>query len=96
MTCHDDRMSSVARRLSIRRFMLGNPVMRTVLSLWAWLVLGIVIVVWLPLVAIVWAVTAPFDRGRYAALVPPATARRNATSRRPCTASCSTRPSWTG
>lgn len=67
MTCHDDRMSSVARRLSIRRFMLGNPVMRTVLSLWAWLVLGIVIVVWLPLVAIVWAVTAPFDRGRYAA-----------------------------
>ena len=67
MTCHDERMSSVARRLSIRRFMLGNPVMRTVLSLWAWLVLGIVIIVWLPLVAIVWAVTAPFDQGRYAA-----------------------------
>ena len=47
--------------------MLGNSVMRTVLSVWAWFVLGLVVIVWLPLVAIVWVVTAPFDKGRYAA-----------------------------
>jgi 1-acyl-sn-glycerol-3-phosphate acyltransferase len=52
---------------SIRHRLLGNPVARTVLSMWAWLVLGIVIVVWVPLVAVVRIVTAPFDKGRYAA-----------------------------
>ncbi|HEU4700607.1 MAG TPA: lysophospholipid acyltransferase family protein [Gemmatimonadales bacterium] len=35
-------------------------------SLWAWLVLVLVIVVWLPLMALTWLVTAPFDPGRYA------------------------------
>ena len=62
-SCHD---VSVARR-SIRTRVLGNTVVRTVLSLWAWLALGVVIVVWVPLVAIVRLVTAPFDKGRYAA-----------------------------
>ncbi len=57
----------LARRLAIRRRILGNAVMRTVLSVWAWLVLGVVIVIWVPLVGAVWLVTAPFDRGRYAA-----------------------------
>ena len=51
----------------IRHRLLGNPIVRTVLSLWAWLVLGVVVIVWVPLVAIVRFVTAPFDKGRYAA-----------------------------
>lgn len=36
-------------------------------SLWSWLVLGVAVVAWLPMVALVRLVTAPFDRGRYAA-----------------------------
>ncbi|WP_116999859.1 lysophospholipid acyltransferase family protein [Desertimonas flava] len=51
----------------MRRRLLDNPVARTVFSAWSWLVLAVVIVVWLPLVAIVRLVTAPFDPGRYAA-----------------------------
>lgn len=39
---------------------------RTLLSVWAWLVLGIIIIVWTPLVFLVWVVTTPFDKGRYA------------------------------
>jgi len=52
---------------SLRHRLLGNPVVRTVLSVWAWLTLGIIIVVWVPMVAVVRLVTAPFDKGRYAA-----------------------------
>src|SRR6478735_3202764 len=52
---------------SIRHRLLGNTAVRTVLSLWSWLVLGVVVIVWVPMVAIVWLVTAPFDKGRYAA-----------------------------
>ena len=51
----------------MRRSLLDNTVARTVFSIWSWLVLGVVIVVWVPLVAVVRLVTAPFDRGRYAA-----------------------------
>jgi hypothetical protein len=40
---------------------------RTVLSIWSWFVLGVVVVAWLPMVAIVRLATAPFDPGRYAA-----------------------------
>jgi 1-acyl-sn-glycerol-3-phosphate acyltransferase len=47
--------------------MLDRKLARTVLSLWAWLVLGVVVIVWTPMVAIVRLATAPFDRGRYAA-----------------------------
>jgi 1-acyl-sn-glycerol-3-phosphate acyltransferase len=36
-----------------------------VLSLWAWFILGVVVLAWLPLVALVRLVTAPFDKGRY-------------------------------
>lgn len=39
---------------------------RTILSIWAWLTLGIIIIVWTPLVFLVWITTAPFDKGRYA------------------------------
>jgi len=37
----------------------------TISSVWAWLVLGTCILVWLPLLALIRLVTAPFDRGRY-------------------------------
>ena len=40
---------------------------RTVLSVWSWLVLGVVLLVWTPLVALVWLCTAWRDPGRYAA-----------------------------
>ena len=39
--------------------------MITLASLWSWFVLGVVIAVWLPMMAIVRVVTAPFDKGRY-------------------------------
>ncbi len=37
----------------------------TVWSIWSWFVLGLCVVVWLPLMAIAWVVTAPFDPPRY-------------------------------
>jgi 1-acyl-sn-glycerol-3-phosphate acyltransferase len=46
--------------------LLNNIVVRSVLSAWSWLVLGITVVVWVPMVAAVRLVT-PFDKGRYAA-----------------------------
>ena len=39
---------------------------RSVLSVWAWLTLGIIVIVWTPLVFLVWVTTSPFDKGRYA------------------------------
>ncbi len=50
---------------AFRQRLLGNPVARTILSAWAWLVFGIIIIIWVPLVFVVWVVTAPFDKGRY-------------------------------
>lgn len=41
-------------------------VRRTLLSIWAWLALGVIIILWTPLVFLVWVTTTPFDRGRYA------------------------------
>ena len=61
-----DTMSTMGAR-DLRHRLLGNSVVRTVLSLWSWLVLGIVIILWVPMVAVVRLVTAPFDKGRYAA-----------------------------
>jgi len=37
----------------------------TLASLWTWLVLGSCIVLWLPLMSIIWLVMWPFDRERY-------------------------------
>jgi 1-acyl-sn-glycerol-3-phosphate acyltransferase len=63
-----DRSSTPTTATAFRRAtVLNNVVARTILSIWAWLVLGIVLIVWTPLVAIVFVVTAPFDKGRYAA-----------------------------
>jgi 1-acyl-sn-glycerol-3-phosphate acyltransferase len=38
---------------------------QTIVSIWAWLVLIACVVIWLPLMALLRLVTAPFDRGRY-------------------------------
>lgn len=51
----------------MRRTLLDNPIARSVLSVWVWLVMAGTLIVWLPLVAGVRLVTAPFDKGRYAA-----------------------------
>ena len=37
----------------------------TLWSIWSWLVLGLCVLVWLPMMAIVWVLTAPFDPPRY-------------------------------
>ncbi|MDQ2670239.1 MAG: 1-acyl-sn-glycerol-3-phosphate acyltransferase [Gemmatimonadota bacterium] len=37
----------------------------TLASIWTWLVLIVTVIVWLPLVALLFVVTAPFDRSRY-------------------------------
>jgi 1-acyl-sn-glycerol-3-phosphate acyltransferase len=37
----------------------------TLASIWAWFVLGSCVLLWLPLLALIRLVTAPFDRGRY-------------------------------
>jgi 1-acyl-sn-glycerol-3-phosphate acyltransferase len=39
---------------------------QSIVSVWAWLVLVVCILVWLPLMALLRLVTAPFDRGHYA------------------------------
>ena len=47
--------------------LLRSTPVRTVLSLWAWFALAVTIVVMVPVVAVVWLLTAPFDPGRYRA-----------------------------
>jgi 1-acyl-sn-glycerol-3-phosphate acyltransferase len=46
---------------------VNSTAVRTVLSVWSWAVLGVVVLVWTPVVAVVRLVTMPFDRGAYAA-----------------------------
>jgi 1-acyl-sn-glycerol-3-phosphate acyltransferase len=46
--------------------MLSGPI-RTILSIWSWAVLVVLVVVWTPMVAVVRLVTMPFDRGAYTA-----------------------------
>jgi 1-acyl-sn-glycerol-3-phosphate acyltransferase len=50
---------------SLRRTLLGNPVVHTLLSVWAWILLGVLLLVWLPLMALVRLVTFR-DPARYA------------------------------
>ncbi|HEV8176505.1 MAG TPA: 1-acyl-sn-glycerol-3-phosphate acyltransferase, partial [Gemmatimonadales bacterium] len=55
---------------------------QTIVSIWAWLVLVVCIILWFPVLAIVRLLTAPFDRGRYLAgrifrKIGPATATLN-------------------
>jgi 1-acyl-sn-glycerol-3-phosphate acyltransferase len=46
--------------------MNAKPV-RMILSVWSWFVLGLSVLIWLPMVAVVRLVTMPFDKGAYAA-----------------------------
>ena len=39
---------------------------RSILSLWSWFALGVIVIVWTPIVFVVWIATMPFDKGRYA------------------------------
>jgi 1-acyl-sn-glycerol-3-phosphate acyltransferase len=39
---------------------------RSILSLWSWFALGAIVIVWTPIVFLVWIATTPFDKGRYA------------------------------
>ena len=60
-------MAIAASPAASRHRLINLGAVRTVLSLWAWFVLGVVVIVWTPLVALVWLVTLPFDKGHYAA-----------------------------
>jgi 1-acyl-sn-glycerol-3-phosphate acyltransferase len=42
-----------------------SRVWQTILSVWAWLVLALCILVWFPVMAVLRLITAPFDPGRY-------------------------------
>ena len=44
---------------------MRTPLARTVFSIWSWIVLGTVVIVWTPLVAITRVVTMPFDKSAY-------------------------------
>ena len=46
---------------------MDTKLARTVLSIWSWIVLGLLVSVFTPLVAVVRLVTMPFDKGAYAA-----------------------------
>lgn len=39
---------------------------RSILSLWSWFALGVIVILWTPVVFLVWIATTPFDSGRYA------------------------------
>lgn len=39
---------------------------RSILSLWSWFALGVIVIIWTPMVFVVWITTMPFDKGRYA------------------------------
>ena len=53
------RTGSPAPRRSMSR------VWQSLVSIWAWLVLTLCILIWFPIMAVLRLVTAPFDRGRY-------------------------------
>jgi 1-acyl-sn-glycerol-3-phosphate acyltransferase len=46
---------------------MRSTVARTVFSVWSWFALGIIVLVWTPMVAVTRLVTMPFDHGAYAA-----------------------------
>jgi len=45
--------------------LLQTKAARTILSIWAWFVLGVTLIIIVPMVAILRLVTAPFDKGAY-------------------------------
>ena len=46
---------------------MRSAVARTVFSMWSWFALGVIVLVWTPMVAVTRLVTMPFDHGAYAA-----------------------------
>jgi len=46
---------------------MDSKLVRSIFSIWSWIVLGILVVVFTPVVALIRLVTAPFDKGAYAA-----------------------------
>lgn len=52
-------------RRSLHERLIGGEIARTLLSIWWWLTFALGLIIWLPMVAIVRVVTAPFDTGRY-------------------------------
>jgi 1-acyl-sn-glycerol-3-phosphate acyltransferase len=46
---------------------MSSKLALTVFSVWSWFVLGVVVLVWTPLVGVTRLVTMPFDKGAYAA-----------------------------
>ena len=55
----DEQSDEQGSRLSMEKVKV------TLLSVWSWAVFGLVVILWLPLMAITRLVTAPFDTGRY-------------------------------
>jgi 1-acyl-sn-glycerol-3-phosphate acyltransferase len=47
--------------------LMSSTAARTVISIWSWFVIGVVVILWFPMVAVVRLVTLPFDPGAYAA-----------------------------
>ena len=47
--------------------MLDSTIVRTLVSVWSWFALVVLVIIWTPLVAVVRLVTMPFDRGAYTA-----------------------------
>ena len=54
-----------ARTLARVSRLTRSKTARTILSIWSWFVLGVVVILFTPLTAITRLVTAPFDPGRY-------------------------------
>jgi len=46
---------------------MRSSLARTVFSIWSWFALGVIVIIWTPMVAIVRLVTMPFDKGAYSA-----------------------------
>jgi 1-acyl-sn-glycerol-3-phosphate acyltransferase len=46
---------------------MHSTFVRSIISVWSWCALGILVLIWTPMVAVVRLVTMPFDRGAYAA-----------------------------
>lgn len=62
-------MSSRSEELAREEPPAAQPaagIAETLWSVWSWFVFGLCSLLWLPLMAVTFAVTVPFDRGRYA------------------------------
>jgi 1-acyl-sn-glycerol-3-phosphate acyltransferase len=57
----------MARDTAVTFPVVKSTVARTIFSIWSWFALGVIILIWTPMVAIVRLVTMPFDKGAYSA-----------------------------